>query len=198
MASPTVVYAVQPARERSRLTVFFRALLWLPHYVTVLIYGIGAGFAVLAAWFAIVFTGRYPDGLYRFVVRVLQYMARQTAYLYLQVDAYPSFALGEQEGYPANLIVGPAPESYSRAKTAFRLILAIPVMIINYAMGAVASVMAVIVWFASVILGRTGEGLHDALHLGISYQVRAMAYFTLVTEDWPSITQDASTAGTTT
>jgi hypothetical protein len=147
------------------------------------------------AWFAIVFTGRYPAGLYAFNVKVLKYQARLNSYLHLQVDTYPPFGLDDYPDYPTQLHVGPAQEQYSRLKAFFRIIVGIPVMIIGYAMSLVIAVMDVVVWIVAVITGRTSEGLHGPLNLGLSYYIRAAAYFALITEDWPAITQDPETAG---
>lgn len=193
MSTPAVVYDPTPALERSRVTVFFRGILWFPHYVTLLFYGIGYVFAVMFAWFAIVVTGKYPQGLYDFNVKVLKYYARLSSYLYLQVDQYPPFGLGDHPEYPTQLHIGPAKQEYSRVKALFRVVLGVPVVLINYAMFLVLGVMAVMVWFAGVILGKTPEGLHGPLNLGLSYYARAAAYFALVTEDWPAMTQDEST-----
>ncbi len=188
--STSVVYDPTPALDRSRLTVFFRGILWIPHYFTLLLYGIGFGISVVLAWFALVFTGRYPAGLYSFNVKVLQYQARLNSYLYLQVDKYPPFGLDEYPDYPTQLRIGPAQESYSRMKALFRIFLAIPVMIIAYVMLLIITVMDVVVWIMGVITGKTSEGLHGPLNMGLSYYARAAAYFALVTEDWPAITQE--------
>jgi hypothetical protein len=47
--------------ERSRLTVFFRIFLLIPHFIVLALYGIVVFFAAIAAWFAALFTGRVPD-----------------------------------------------------------------------------------------------------------------------------------------
>ncbi len=66
----------------------------IPHYFVLLFLGIGAFFAVIIAWFAIVFTGRYPQGLFDFVVGVGRWGLRVYAYAFLLVtDRYPPFSL---------------------------------------------------------------------------------------------------------
>lgn len=186
----TVVFEPTPALQRNRLTVFFRYFMVLPHFVTLMIYGLGFSLSLVATWFAMIVTGKYPAGLYAFNVKVLQYQARLNSYMYLQVDAYPPFGLGEYPDFPTQLRVGPAQESYSRIKAFFRLILAIPVMVIAYVMQIIMSVMGVVIWIMAVITGKTSEGLHGPLNMGLSYYTRAAAYFALVTEDWPAVTQD--------
>ncbi len=186
----TVVYDPTPALDRNRLTVFFRYFMVLPHFVTLMIYGIGFSLSLLATWVMMVFTGKYPPGLYAFNTKVLQYQARLNSYMYLQVDQYPPFGLDDYPDYPTQLRIGPAQESYSRVKALFRIILAIPVMVIAYVMQLIVGVMDIIVWIMAVITGKTSESLHGPLNMGLSYYARAATYIALVTEDWPAVTQE--------
>ena len=66
----------------------------IPHYVVLFFLSIGAFFAVVIAWFAILFTGRYPQGLFDYVVGVGRWWLRVEAYAFLLVtDRYPPFSL---------------------------------------------------------------------------------------------------------
>jgi hypothetical protein len=66
----------------------------IPHYVVLVFLAIGAVFSVIVAWFAILFSGRYPRGLFDFVVGVLRWGLRVTAYAFILVtDRYPPFSL---------------------------------------------------------------------------------------------------------
>jgi Domain of unknown function (DUF4389) len=66
----------------------------VPHYVVLAFLFIGAIGAVIIAWFAILFTGRYPRGLFDFVVGVVRWAVRLSAYAFLLVtDVYPPFSL---------------------------------------------------------------------------------------------------------
>ena len=85
----------QPALEgRNRVTVFFRVLLAIPHLIAMWALGIVAGLAYIVAFFAVLFTGAWPEGLRAFVVKVLKWNVRLGAYLYLLTDEYPPFELG--------------------------------------------------------------------------------------------------------
>jgi len=69
-------------------------LLAIPHYVVLFFLTIAVFFAVIVAWFAIVFTGRYPAGLFDFVVAVMRWHNRVIGYAFLLVtDRYPPFSL---------------------------------------------------------------------------------------------------------
>jgi hypothetical protein len=69
----------------------------IPHYIVLFFLGIAAIFVVIITWFAILFTGRYPKGLFDFVVGVMRWSLRVMAYAaLLTTDEYPPFTLGEQ------------------------------------------------------------------------------------------------------
>jgi len=187
-----VTFRADYVEKRSRLTTFFRLILAIPHFIVVYFYGIAAGVVVIVSWFALLFTGRYPRGMYDFVAGWLRYSTRVYGYGLLLADEYPPFSGDPSISYPADVDIAPPKESYDRLKVLFRIILAIPVIIINYAMQIVAEVGAFIAWFAIVILGRQPKGLQDMITLGLSYQQRSTAYMALLTEDWPPFTDDTA------
>jgi Domain of unknown function (DUF4389) len=189
-----VTFKADYVEKRSRLTTFFRLLLAIPHIIVLYFYGLAAGVVVIVAWFALLFTGRYPQGMYDFVSGSLRYSTRVYGYIWLLTDEYPPFSGSAATAYPVDLDIGPPKSEYSRLKVLFRIILAIPVLIIHYAMQIVAEVGAFIAWFAIVALGRQPKGLQDMIVLGTSYQQRAYAYLALITEDWPPFT-DETTGG---
>ena len=66
----------------------------IPHYVVLAVLSVGALFAVVAAWFSILFTGRYPRALFDYVVGVMRWSNRVSAYAFvLATDTYPPFRL---------------------------------------------------------------------------------------------------------
>ena len=178
-----VAYDQHPPEQRNRLTIFFRFLLVLPHFIWAMFYGLAAGIAVIIAWFAIVLTGRYPAGLYDFIAGWTRFATRIIAYYSIVVDDYPPFDGGEHPEYPIQVRIGPPKESYSRAKAFFRLILAIPVYVIAYVMQLWLFVVAIGLWFAGVITGRTS--FVEAVRVPMAYYTRSNAYYYLLTEDWP-------------
>lgn len=81
-------------RDLSRWLPLVKWLLAIPHYVVLAVLAVGAIFAVLIAWFAIVVTGRYPRALFDYVVGVGRWALRVQAYASLLItDQYPPFSL---------------------------------------------------------------------------------------------------------
>ena len=89
---PASIDIVDPP-VRSRLTVALRLLLAIPHLFVLAFALLAWGFTTIVAWFMIVVTGTYPQGLYEFGVGVLRWRLRVEAYLLLMVDEYPPFSL---------------------------------------------------------------------------------------------------------
>ena len=82
------------ARQLNRWLPLVKWFLAIPHYIVLFFLSIGALVAVIVAWFAIIFTGRYPEDLFRYVVGVIRWSNRVTAYAFLLVtDEYPPFQL---------------------------------------------------------------------------------------------------------
>jgi hypothetical protein len=79
----TVSQTIAAPLKHSRLTTFFRYILFIPLAIVNWLYAIAAYIAVIIAWFAIVFTARYPAALYDFVAGYLRFSARALAYLML-------------------------------------------------------------------------------------------------------------------
>jgi hypothetical protein len=81
-------------RQMNRWLPLIKWLFAIPHYFVLIFLGIGAVLAVIIAWFAILFTGAYPRGLFDFVVGVIRWSNRVTGYAFVLVtDEYPPFSL---------------------------------------------------------------------------------------------------------
>jgi hypothetical protein len=77
----------------SRLLIFVKWLLVIPHLFALFFVAIAAFFVGIAGFFAVLFTGRWPEGMRRFLVGTSRWSMRVTAYVYLMTDVYPPFSL---------------------------------------------------------------------------------------------------------
>ena len=174
---------VNDDRTRSRLTVFFRWLLAIPHVIWLVVWGIAVHVAVLIAWFATLFTGRCPDGLHAFIARYLRYLTHVSAYLFLIANPYPRF--GGRIEYAIDLEVDPA-EPQNRLVTFFRIVLAIPALIVASVLHQVLAIVALLGWFTCLAIGRMPKGMRDLAAYCLRYELQTCAYLYLLTARYPS------------
>jgi hypothetical protein len=205
-----------PVSLNGRLDEPLNRALWLvkwflaiPHFIILVFLWIAFFVTTFIAWWAILFTGRYPRGLFGFGVGVLRWTWRVTYYATsgIGTDKYPPFSLQPAE-YPATLDIA-YPERLSRGLIFVKWLLVIPHWIIVgffigggwYARGRangweVAGGPGLIGWvtiFAGVALlftGRYPRGLHNFVMAMNRWLYRAIAYPALMTDRYPPFTLD--------
>jgi hypothetical protein len=169
--------------RRSRLTVFFRLLLMIPLFIWSVLWSIPLWFVLVLAWLVAIVTGRVPASFHRFIAAYVRFTTHMTAYYYIAANPYPGFT--GKPGYPVDCeIAGPVKQS--RLTVFFRLLLAIPAMIVSAALQYLAYVLAVIAWFIALFTGRMNEGLRDLLAYCLRYQAQTNGYVMLLTKKYPS------------
>ncbi|MBV8066057.1 MAG: DUF4389 domain-containing protein [Actinobacteria bacterium] len=167
----------------SRVTVFFRLLLTVPHSIWLALWGIAACFAVLANWFVILFRGAPAAGLHAFVSRYVRYQLHVYAFLFLAANPFPGFD-GAPGRYPIDLVL-PAPARQDRWKTGFRIVLAVPALFVSTALGYGLGVTAFLTWFVGLARGAAPWGLRNYAAYALRYQAQVNAYLALVTDAYP-------------
>lgn len=210
---PVDVRVEASTRDRNRLTTAFRLILAIPHILLVggpLVialswsssiesgfrpdWGAGGGVlgavaavAALIAWFALIFTGRYPDGLRKLMTFYLRWRVRAVAYTALLRDEYPPFG---DEPYPAELEIRRSQRERNRLTIAFRLILAIPHLLAVWALGIAWGLSTVVAWFSILFTGEYPEGLYRFAVGVLRWNVRVEAYLLLLHDEYPPFTLD--------
>lgn len=170
--------------RRSRLTVFFRVLLAIPHLVWLSFWGYAIWLAAFIGWIAALAIGRLPDPLHRFSAAYVSYQAQVYAYLFLIANPFPGFVA---EPYPLFVTIDP-PVRQSRLLTFFRLLLALPALLIATLLTYVLIVISFLGWFASLATGRMPLGLRNAGAAAIRYLSQTYAYVLLLTPRYPHST----------
>ncbi len=95
------VVITEPTLERSRglavagIIFFAKAILLIPHFFVLYFLGFAAMIAGWIAYWAIAFTGTYPDGIFKFIVGMMRWYTRTYAWMFSLTDVYPPFALNE-------------------------------------------------------------------------------------------------------
>jgi hypothetical protein len=184
-AAYPVTFDVDYPERLSRWLIFVKWLLAFPHFIVLMLYGIAYYVTLIIAWFAILFTGRYPRGLFDFAVGLFRWSARVTAYAYLMRDEYPPFGTGGD--YPVRLEVE-YPERLSRWKIFVKWFLAIPHLIILYGYNILASAIMFVSFFIILFTGRYPKALFDLVVGYYRWYIRVYAYVLLLTDEYPPFT----------
>jgi hypothetical protein len=79
-------------QKLSRLTTFFRIFMIIPHAIVLYFIMIAFGVTEFIAWWAIMFTGKFPASLFNFGLWCMRWSTRVSAYMYLFTDKYPPFS----------------------------------------------------------------------------------------------------------
>ena len=219
-ARPTVYPAAVQGEldpDLSRWLWVVKWLLAIPHYIVLAFLWLAFTVLTVVAFFAILFTGRYPRGIFDFNLGVLRWTWRVGFYSYwaLGTDRYPPFSLGEEPDYPARLHID-YPERLSHWLPLVKWLLAIPHLILvgifiggwgwgwwgwgDYGGGwgigiaGLVGILVVIAGLALVFTGRYPPSLFD-FTLGLDrWVVRVAAYVSLMRDEYPPFRLDMGPA----
>jgi len=193
-----------PMYVEGRLDIGLSRWLWLvkwllaiPHYLLLVFLWIGFVVTSVIAFFAILFTRRYPRTLFDYNVGVLRWTWRVSYYAHgaLATDRYPPFTLDDVPDYPARLDVS-YPQLLSRRLVLVKWwLLALPhYVVVGLFLGSASSgLIALLVVIVAVILAVTGKYPRDLfdLVLGLNrWVLRVAAYAGLMTDQYPPFRLD--------
>ncbi len=178
-----VALMVEHAPRRSRLSTLVRLLLVLPHYVYATVWASVVAVTAVLAWVAILVTGRHPDGLWNFGASFLRYAARVQCYRFLVTDPFAPFV--EEAPYPATLELR-REDRQSRVAVLFRLVLAVPALILAWLLPWLSLPTFLLAWVAIVVSGRAPRGLVAFQAAMRVFVLRLVAYLALLTDTYPT------------
>jgi hypothetical protein len=181
--SDPVRVEVRDELRRSRLTVFFRLVLAFPHLVWLALWGVLALLAAIVNWIATLVAGTSPQWLHRFLSAYVRYQLQVGAFLYLVGNPFPGF-VGAEGTYPIDPHVA-ARRRQNRWTVLFRLILALPALILAGVFSGLLGVVAVLGWFAALVTGRMPVGLRNAGAYALRYSAQTSAYVFLASPAYP-------------
>lgn len=174
--------------EVARWRVIGNYIMAIPHLVILYVLNIIAEILVILSWFAILFTGRLPDGLGTFIAGVHRYQWRVLTFILFLREPYPAFGLpsgyAEPGGDPAWLQITPAAQ-YSRLSVLIRVILIIPQALFGIVLGIGFFVAWIVAFFAVLITGRWPEGLRKFV-IGFGFwSIRVQGWYALLADPYP-------------
>jgi hypothetical protein len=179
-----VVFEVDTPERLSRWMWLIKWFLLIPHILIFYVLGLLLGVAYFVAWVAILITGKFPRGLFDFMVGVTRWTARIASYGYHQTDKYPPFSMAEGKAYPVRF--GAAyPEKSSRVKAFFRWLLAIPHWVVVGVLAFLNAALLLIHIVIVIITGKPNSGIFK-LMAGIDrWNMRVVGYVFLFTDQYP-------------
>ncbi len=178
-----VTFDVEYPEELSRWLIFVKWILAIPHFIVLYGLGLVAMALTFIAWFAILFTKRYPRELFDFVVNINRWSANVTAYFSLLRDEYPPFSW-DAGLYPLTYDVE-YPEELSRWLIFVKWILVIPHIIVMLFLFIGVFIAQTIAFFAILFTKRFPESLFTFL-VGVNrWSVRVNAYMNLMRDEYP-------------
>jgi hypothetical protein len=182
-------YDVPYPEKLSRLLIFVKWLLAIPHFLVVWALGYATAAITVVAFFAILFTRRYPRGLFNLVVGINRWGANVTAYTYLFRDEYPPFSL-EAGRYPVEYDVE-YPERLSRWWIFVKWLLVIPHQFVIGLLSIVGFLFGFLAWFAILFTGRYPRTFFN-FNVGLQrWILRVSAYTALLRDEFPPYSKRA-------
>ncbi len=170
--------------ELNRWLPLVKWLLAIPHYVVLFFLSIGAFFVLVFAFFAVLFTARFPRGAFDYVVGTARWAYRVAAYVHLMTDAYPPFSLADDPNYPARLEIV-YPERIAHWRPLVQWLLAIPYLIIASVLYWLTGILTIVAFFTVLFTKRIPRELFELMMPGLRWNLRGNAYTYFATDRYP-------------
>jgi len=185
---------IDPADEIARWRPLFQWVLAIPHLIIAGALSYVAEIIGLISWFAILFTGKFPNGLAGAQMMIQRYTIRTYSYSAGLRAEYPPFdfstSAGDPNEYPAKVQFEPELEGRNRLTVGLRFIWAIPALIVTLIIFIIAWVCWLIGAFAVLFTGKWPHGLRAWVLKGLRAGLRLNAYCWLLTDQYPPLNFD--------
>jgi Domain of unknown function (DUF4389) len=185
-------YDVEYQEARNRLTVLFRLILGIPHFIVAYAWGALTNILSVVQWFIVLFTGKRNEGIWKMQQSYLYYYCRVYGYVALLYDQYPAFGT-DPGSVPVRSDIA-YEESADRLSSALRLIWAIPAAIILFFVAIAGEVVVLISWFAIIITGKQPRGMWDFVLKALRFGLQLQSYVFLMTDTYPKFGAGAGVA----
>ncbi len=179
--------------ELSRWLWLVKWLLAIPHFIVLIALSLVSIVLWIISLFAILFTARYPRGIFNFNLGVMRWWWRVSFYAgVLGTDRYPPFSLSPDDDYPADLYVE-YPERLSRLKVVFKWwLLALPQYIVLSSMNGLGFFLAIFAGIALLFTGRYRSDMFGVQMAFNRWNLRVGGYAALFYDDYPPYEFDSS------
>jgi hypothetical protein len=182
--------AIDAPEKIARWRPFVQWILVIPHIFVLYVLQLVSEVIAIISWFAILFTGRLPGGFANLQSLYVRYWMRAYAYLHFLREEYPPFTFETTPADPGSyqnvrVDVRPELEGRSRLTVGFRIILAIPQIIVIAFLWIASSFVTLVAAFAVLFTGRWPTGMRDFVVNVFRWWLRVEAYILLLTDAYP-------------
>ena len=171
--------------EYNRFLPFVKWLLAIPHYIALLFLGFAVAVVLLISFFAVLFTGRFPRGMFDFILGVYRWGLRVGAYVGLMVDPYPPFTLDDDPSYPVRFAIDYPEPGVNRWRPLVQWLLIWPYALVTN----LIFYLAFFVWIAAVFVilftKRFPEGMFTMMLVALRWSARTTAYRDFMVTRYP-------------
>jgi hypothetical protein len=190
VAAYPATFTFDPPESIARWRVIGNIILAIPHLIIVQVLGFVAEILAFVAWILGVFTGKVPEGILGFIALYVRYSTRVSVYAGFLKEEYPPFSFDTTLADPGDdprvkVDFAPETEGRNRLTIFFRIILAIPHVIVLGLISIVAFFAYVIAFFAVLFTGTWPAGLRNFIVGLLRWNTRLNAYMYLLTDTYP-------------
>jgi Inner membrane component of T3SS, cytoplasmic domain/Domain of unknown function (DUF4389) len=174
----------------ARWRALFQGFLLIPHWIVLLFVYLGALFVWIGAFFAILITGKYPEGMFNYLAGTLHWGNRVTGFQYWMTEQYPPFSLSPEPDYPIRTRIE-YPEKIARWRPLVQGLLAIPHFIVISFLFLAEYIVILIAFFSILFTRQWPRSMFDFTVGIVRWRTRANAYgYYWMTEQYPPFSLD--------
>jgi hypothetical protein len=167
-----------------------REVLLIPHFIAIYVLALVVGVCQLFTWIPVLFTGKYPSGLYNLASGTIRWYHNLVAYMFGLTDKYPAFGLAGNSDFPVQVTFdypGQSVRFWAIPLLGFiaKEIILIPHFIVLYVLGVVAFLMALIAWVPVLFSGTYPRWAYSFITGYIRWSTRITGFFLGLTDTYP-------------
>jgi hypothetical protein len=186
-------FTFEPAEPIARWRPLVAWLLAIPHFIVLYVLQIVASVCVFISWFAILFTGKLPEGLAGFPMLQLRYQVRVMTYAMFLQEEYPPFAFETEAPDPGDyprmrVDISPALTDRNRVTVFFRYFLVLPQAFVLVFVGLAMAIVVWIAWFVVIFTAKWPDSMRDFVLGYLRWSTRVSGYAFLLTDEYPPFT----------
>jgi hypothetical protein len=192
--SSPIKYSVEYPESLSRGTLILKTLfgifyVGIPHGIILGLYGAAVGIVHFIVFWAILFTGKFPKGMFDFIIPYLRWWLRVKSYMIMFNDKYPPFNGDENVDYPTKITVD-YPENLSRGTLILKVLfgwayVGIPHGIILMFYGIAVVITQIITWWSILLYAKFPKSFFDFTVSYFRWYLRVTAYMSFFTDIYP-------------